>query len=122
MDIIFLRRLAIETVIGIYDWERAIRQRIVIDLEMAADIRPAAAADHIDKTLNYKAVAKRVIEFVGNSEFQLVETLAERTAQLVLDEFDVPWVRLTLDKGGAVRGAQGVGIIIERGRRPDGAA
>ena len=117
MDIIFLRDLRIDTIIGIYDWERSTRQTVSLDLEMATDIGKAAATDHIDDTLNYKAVAKRLIAFVGESEFQLVETLAERICTLVLEEFQVPWVRLTLNKGGAVRGAKGVGIIIERGTR-----
>lgn len=117
MDIIFIRDLRIDTVIGIYDWERSIRQTIRLDLEMAADIARAAASDRIEDTLNYKAVAKRVIAFVEQSEFQLVETLAERIAELVRSEFPVPWLRLTLNKGGAVRGAQGVGVIIERGDR-----
>lgn len=119
-DIIFLRDLRIATVIGIFDWERAVKQTVVLDLEMAADIRRAAASDHIDDTLNYKAVAKRLIQFVGESDFQLVETLAERVAAIVLDEFDVPWVRVTLNKQGAVRGARDVGVIIERGEKPGG--
>ncbi len=117
MDIIFIRDLRIDTVIGIYDWERAIRQTLSLTLEMATDIARAASSDHIDDTLNYKAVAKRVIAYVEASEFQLVETLAERVAQLVREEFAVSWLRLTLNKGGAVRGANGVGIIIERGER-----
>ncbi len=117
MDIIFLRDLRIDTVIGIYDWERRIRQTISLDLEMAADIRAAAASDAIDDTLNYKAVAKRLIQFVGESRFNLVETLAEKVAGIVREEFGVPWVRVTLNKVGAVRGAAGVGVIIERGDR-----
>lgn len=117
MDIIFIRDLRIDTVIGIYDWERSIRQTLHLDLEMATDIAKAAASDRIEDTLNYKAVAKRVIAFVEGSSFQLVETLAERIAELVREEFSVPWVRLSLNKGGAVRGAQGVGVIIERGTR-----
>lgn len=117
MDIIFLRGLKVETVIGIFDWERSTKQAVILDLEMAADIAGAAASDSIDDTLDYKAVAKRLIAFVGESEFQLVETLAERAAQLVLDEFQVPWLRLTLNKAGAVRGSQGVGVVIERGSR-----
>jgi dihydroneopterin aldolase len=117
MDTIFLRALRIETVIGIYDWERRIKQPVVIDLEMGADVRRAAAADNIEDTLNYKAVAKRIIAFVEASEFQLVETLAERIAEIVLAEFRVPWLRLTLNKPGAVRGARDAGVIIERGRR-----
>lgn len=116
MDIIFLRDLRIDTVIGIYDWERGIRQTVVLDLEMGADVARAATTDHIDDTLNYKAVAKRLIEFVEGSSFQLVETLAEQCAGIILDEFDVPWVRLTVNKKGAVRAARDVGVIIERGK------
>ncbi len=117
MDIIFIRDLRVDTVIGIYDWERSIKQTLRIDLEMATDIARAAASDSIEDTLNYKAVAKRIIAFVEGSSFQLVETLAERIAELVREEFAVPWVRLSLNKGGAVRGAAGVGVIIERGAR-----
>lgn len=115
MDIIYLHDLRIDTVIGVFDWERRVRQTVILDLEMAADIRRAAASDDLADTLNYKAVAKRLLEFVGHSEFQLVETLAERVAELVLEEFAVPWVRLRLNKQGAVRGARDVGVIIERG-------
>jgi len=117
MDIVYLRDLRIDTVIGIYDWERRTRQTIILDLEMSADIARAAASDHIDDTLNYKAVAKRLIDFVGNSDFQLVETLAERCSEIIREEFGVKWVRLTLNKKGAVRGATDVGVIIERGER-----
>ena len=117
MDIIYLHDLRIDTVIGVFDWERQVRQTVILDLEMAADIRRAAARDDLTDTLNYKAVAKRLIEFVGNSEFQLVETLAERVAELMLNEFGVPWLRLRVNKQGAVRGARDVGVIIERGVR-----
>jgi dihydroneopterin aldolase len=117
MDIIFIRDLRIETVIGIYDWERQIKQIVSLDLEMATDIRRAAASDAIEDTLNYKAVAKRLIQFVGDSQFLLVETLAERIADIVRHEFSVPWLRLTLSKPGAVRGSREVGVIIERGQR-----
>lgn len=117
MDIIFLQQLRIDTVIGIYDWERKIRQTVVFDIEMGADIAAAAATDSIDDTLNYKAVAKRVTAFVEQSRFGLVETLAENVAQIIRREFDVPWVRVTLNKAGAIRGALGVGVIIERGNR-----
>jgi len=119
MDIIYLSDLRIETIIGIYDWERRVRQVVSLDLEMATDIAKAAASDDIEDTLNYKAVAKRLISFVGESEFQLVETLAERVTGIILDEFNVPWVRLRLNKQGAVRGARDVGVIIERGVKPD---
>lgn len=117
MDIVFLRDLRIDTVIGIYGWERRVRQTLVFDLEMSADVARAAVSDDIVDTLNYKAVAKRLTEFVGQSEFLLVETLAERCAALVREEFGVRWVRLTLNKKGAVRGATDVGVIIERGER-----
>ncbi|UCC56436.1 MAG: dihydroneopterin aldolase [Gammaproteobacteria bacterium] len=114
MDIIFISDLRIETIIGIYDWERKVRQTVSLDLEMAADIRKAAATDRIEDTLNYKAVAKRLIAFVGDSEYQLVETLAEKIAEIVIDEFNVSWVRLKLHKPGALRGSRDVGILIER--------
>jgi dihydroneopterin aldolase len=119
MDIVFLRGLKIETVIGIYDWERKIRQSVVLDLEMGSDVGSAAASDRIEDALNYKAVAKRLIGFVEQSQFQLVETLAEQCAGIIRQEFGVPWVRLTLNKVGAVSGARDVGVIIERGQRPD---
>ncbi len=119
MDIIFLHDLRVETVIGIWGWERKIRQTVAIDLEMAADIRKAAASDSVEDTLNYKAVAKRLQQFVGDSSFQLVETLAEKIAGIVLDEFGVPWVRVRVNKPGAIRGARDVGVLIERGTRPD---
>jgi dihydroneopterin aldolase len=116
MDIVYLSDLRIDTVIGIYDWERRIKQTVSLNLEMATDVAKAAASDNIKDACDYKAVAKRLIEFVGNSEFLLVETLAERIAQIVLNEFGIPWLRLKVDKQGAVRGAQGVGVIIERSR------
>ena len=117
MDIVYLRDLRIDTVIGIFDWERRTTQTIILDLEMSVDIAKAAASDDIKDTLNYKAVAKRLIDFVGGSDFQLVETLAERCAQIIREEFDVRWVKLTLNKKGAVRGADDVGVMIERGER-----
>lgn len=119
MDTIFLHELKVDTVIGIWDWERKIRQTVVIDLEMAADISKAAASDSVDDTLNYKLVAKRIQQFVGDAEFQLVETLAEKIAGIVRDEFAVPWVRVRVNKPGAIRGARDVGVLIERGTRTD---
>jgi len=116
MDIVYIRDLRIETVIGIYDWEREIRQTVSLDLEMGTDIRRAGETDHIDDTLDYKSVAKRLIEFVGGSEFQLVEALAENCAQIGLIEFDVPWLKRRLRKPGAVTGSQDVGVIIERSK------
>lgn len=117
MDIIYIRDLKIETVIGIYVWERQVKQPIILNLQMATDIQRAALTDQIENTLNYKAVAKRLIDFVSHSQFQLVETLAEKIAEIVITEFNVPWVRLELNKRGAVRGARDVGILIERGMK-----
>ncbi len=117
MDIVYIRDLEIETVIGIYDWERQIQQTIRIDLEMGTDIRRAAVTDSIEDTLNYKAVAKRIIRYVEETQPDLVETLAENIASIVMNEFGVPWLRLTLGKPGAVRRSREVGIIIERGSR-----
>lgn len=117
MDIVYIRELQVETVIGIYDWERKVRQTVSLDLEMGTDIRAAAATEDIENTLNYKTVAKRLIAFISQSEFLLVETMAEEVAQIVQDEFNVPWLRLRLGKPGAVRGARDVGVIIERGER-----
>ena len=118
MDVIFLHDLRVETVIGIWEWERKIRQTVAIDLEMSADIRKAAATDSVEDTLNYKLVAKRLQQFIGESSFQLVETLAEKIAGLLLEEFDIAWVKVKVSKPGAIRGARDVGVIIERGRRP----
>lgn len=114
MDIVYIRELEIETVIGIFDWERKIKQTVSLDLEMAADNRRAAASDKIEDAVDYKSVAKRIIDFVEKSEFQLVETMAEHIAAIILNEFNVPWVRLRLSKPGAVRGSKDVGVIIER--------
>jgi dihydroneopterin aldolase len=114
MDIIFLSGLTTECIIGIWDWERRVKQKVVIDLEMAADIRRAARSDAIEDTLDYKRVSKRLLGFVAESQFQLVETLTERIAQIIVTEFNVPWVRVRLNKQGAIRGSRDVGILIER--------
>jgi dihydroneopterin aldolase len=117
MDIIYLKDLRIDTIVGIYAWERRTRQTVIFDIEMGADISKAARTDAIEDTLNYKAVAKHIISFVENSDCQLIETLAERVADILLREFKVPWLRLSLNKQGAVRGVRDVGVIIERGSR-----
>ena len=117
MDIVYIRGLQADAVIGIYDFERAHRQNLVLDLELGTDIRPAAAGDDISLTLNYKAVTETVERFVKESDFALVETLAQRCAEMIMSEFKVPWLRLSLSKPGAMRQAQDVGIIIERGQR-----
>ena len=114
MDTIFIERLEIDTVIGVHDWERQVRQRVSLDLEMAFDIRAAAADDDVNRTLDYAAVAERVIAFVEASAFELVETLAEHVARLIVDEFGVARVSLRLDKPMALRQAKSVGIRIVR--------
>jgi dihydroneopterin aldolase len=114
MDKIFLSALSIECIVGIWDWERRVKQTVILDIEMATDIRKAAASDHIDDTIDYKGVSKRLQSFVGDSQFNLVETLAERIAQLIIAEFGVSWVKVRLNKRGAIRGARDVGIEIER--------
>ncbi len=117
MDIVYLNDLRVDTVIGVYDWERRTRQTIILDIEMGTDIRRAAETDSIEHTLDYKAVAKRLFAYIGASEFELVETLAERVASVLLDEFQVRWCRIRLNKKGAVRGVRDVGVIIERGQK-----
>ena len=117
MDIVYIRDLRIETIIGIYDWEREVKQTISLDLEMAHDILRAAETDDIQYALNYKSIAKRLIAFIEASEFLLVERRAEEIASIVRNEFSVPWLKLRVSKPGALRGSQDVGIIIERGER-----
>ncbi|MGR9053363.1 MAG: dihydroneopterin aldolase [Gammaproteobacteria bacterium] len=117
MDIIFLGGLEIETIIGIYDWERITKQKVILDIEMAYDIAKAAETDDIAYTLDYKTVSKRIISFVQTSEFYLVEKLIVEIADIIRNEFGVCWVKITLNKKGAIRGASDVGIIIERGEK-----
>jgi dihydroneopterin aldolase len=114
LDKIFIHALKTETIVGIFDWERQVKQTVLIDVEFSADIRKAALTDSIDDTLNYKGVAKRVLTFVEASSFHLVETLAEHIAMLLLEEFSVAWVRIALSKPGAIRSSRDVGVILER--------
>ncbi len=116
MDSVFIRDLRVETVVGIYDWERRIRQSVSLDLDMGTDIQAAAKSGRIEDTLDYKAVAKRVAQFVSQQKFQLVETLAEKVAALILDEFNIQQVKVTVHKPGAVSGSKSVGVSIERSR------
>jgi dihydroneopterin aldolase len=114
LDKIFIHALKTEAIVGIFDWERQVKQTVLIDIEFSGDIRKAALSDSIDDTLNYKGVAKRVLAFVEASRFHLVETLAEHIAMLILEDFAVPWVRIALSKPGAIRGSRDVGVILER--------
>ncbi|MGA7824684.1 MAG: dihydroneopterin aldolase, partial [Steroidobacteraceae bacterium] len=115
-DRIFLHGLTAECIIGFIDWERRVKQTVVVDLEMPVDCRRAALTDEVVDTLDYKKVAKRVLAFIEASEVKLVETLAERLALLVLAEFGVEWVRVSLNKPGAIRNSRDVGVVIERTR------
>jgi 7,8-dihydroneopterin aldolase/epimerase/oxygenase len=115
-DRIFLHGLTADCIIGFIDWERRVRQTVVVDLEMPVDCRRAALTDEVVDTLDYKKVAKRALEFIGASEFKLVETLAHRLALLILEEFGVEWVRISLNKPGAIRNSRDVGVVIERTR------
>jgi 7,8-dihydroneopterin aldolase/epimerase/oxygenase len=116
MDKIFIRALKAEAIIGIYDWERQVKQAVIVDIEISADVRKAALSDSIEDTLNYKRVAKRVLAFIESSRCRLVETLSEQIAMLILEEFGVAAVRIDLSKPGAVRSSKEVGVIIERNR------
>lgn len=118
MDTIFLRDLRIRTIVGIWEWERRLPQVVSIDLDMATDIRRAAGSDQIGDTLDYKAVTRRINAFVADSRFNLIETMAEQIAGIIISEFDVPWVRVAVHKPWAIRGSRDVGVAIERGARP----
>ena len=115
MDRVLIEALAVETVIGVYDWERTIRQRLVMDLEMATDIRAAAADDDLTHTLDYAAISARIQTYAEESQFELVETFAERLAALLREEFSIPWLTMTVRKPGAVPEAAAVGVRIVRG-------
>jgi dihydroneopterin aldolase len=115
-DRVFLRELAAECIIGFLEWERMVKQTVYLDIEAPVDCRRAALSDDVTHTLDYKRLSKLVLAFVGASDFKLVETLADRTAKLILSEFDIPWVRLTINKRGAIRGSRDVGVSIERTR------
>jgi len=117
MDIIFLGGLEIDTIIGIYDWEREKRQTVILDIEMTFDIQKAAETDDIQYTLDYKTVSDRIISFVKESRFFLVERLISEIAHIIRTEFNVPWVKVTLNKKGAIGSGINVGIIIERGEK-----
>ena len=116
MDKIFIHALRTEAIIGIFDWERQVKQTVIVDIEISADIHKAALSDSIDDTLNYKRVAKRVLAFVEESKFHLVETLAEHLAMLILEDFGIAWVRISLSKPGAIRDSRDVGVVLERNR------
>ena len=115
-DRIFLRGLTAECIIGFIDWERRVKQTVVVDLELPVDCRQASSSDEVADTVDYKKVAKRVLAFIEASEFKLVETLAQRLALLLLEEFGLEWLRLSINKPGAIRNSRDVGVFIERSR------
>jgi dihydroneopterin aldolase len=115
MDIVYIRGLEVKTVIGVYDWEREIKQPISVDLDMASDMGKAAATDDHQYVLDYKIVCVRVAEFIEQSKLQLLEAMAEGIARLIQEEFKVSWVRVKLSKPAAITGAREVGVVIERG-------
>jgi dihydroneopterin aldolase len=115
-DIIFLRGLAIETTIGFFEWERHVKQTVVLDLEIPCDCARAAGSDEVHDTVDYKSISKRCIAFVSEAQFHLVETLAHKLAMTLLAEYDIAWIRLSLNKPGAIRGSRDVGVSIERHR------
>ncbi len=116
MDKIFIHALKTEAIIGIFDWERQVKQTVIVDIEIGADIAKAALSDSIEDTLNYKRIAKRVLAFVEASKFHLVETLAEHIAMLLLEDFGIGWVSISLSKPGAIRSSRDVGVMLERTR------
>lgn len=118
MDILYIEQLSIETTIGVLSWERQIKQRVVIDLELAMDNRRVARSDTIEHALDYDALSRRLIAYVEASEFMLIETLAEHIAELIMQEFHTPWLSLRLSKPGAIRGAKNVGVKLVRGTLP----
>lgn len=117
MDIVFIKQLEVRTTIGVFDWEREIKQKLVFDIELGTDIKKSAETDSLEDTLDYKAISHAVHDFVEASEYQLVETVAEKVAELVLKDFPVKWLSLELHKPGAVSVSQSVGVKIERGQR-----
>ncbi len=120
MDTVFIRGLRVETVIGVYDWERRVRQTLLFDLDMAHEIAPAAASDDLALALDYHAVSVRIAELAEQARPELLETLAEQVAAMVMSDFGVPWLRLAITKPTALSQADGVGVVIERGTRPQG--
>jgi dihydroneopterin aldolase len=115
MDITYISGLRANAVIGVYDWERDIRQPLVLDLELGCDTTRAAASDDLTLAVDYAAISQCVLEFVQASEYLLIETLAEAVARMLIEDMNVQWLRLRLGKPGAVPEADDVGVIIERG-------
>lgn len=119
MDIVFIEELSVITTIGVYDWEQTIQQKLVFDIEMGWDNCKAAASDDVNDCLSYADISDAVIKHVESQRFALVERVAEEIAELLLQRFNSPWVRIKVSKPGAVAQARNVGVVIERGQRPN---
>ena len=117
MDTIFLQGITAHCVVGVWDWEKSITQKIIVDLELATDITQAAKTDQLEDTLDYKSIAEAVIAMLEASRFQLIEKMAEEVAELVMQQYSIPWVKVRINKGGAVKHVANVGVMIERGQR-----
>ncbi|NIL27656.1 bifunctional dihydroneopterin aldolase/7,8-dihydroneopterin epimerase [Yersinia massiliensis] len=117
MDIVFIEELSVITTIGVYDWEQTIEQKLVFDIEMGWDNRKAAASDDVNDCLSYADISDSVIKHASSQRFALVERVAEEIAELLLQRFKSPWVRVKVSKPGAVAQARNVGVVIERGQR-----
>jgi dihydroneopterin aldolase len=120
MDIVYLRELKVETIIGVYDWERQARQTLVLDIDMGFDICRAAVSDDIEYALDYNKVAKRIVSFIEGCKYRLIETVAEQCASIILHEFDAKGCRVSVSKPGAIVNARNVGVRIERGEKLGG--
>lgn len=118
MDIIYLHGLKCECTIGVWEWEKTITQTLTLDIDLATNTASAAVTDKLADALDYQAIAARVQNYAKDHRFDLIETLVERLASVILDEFDTPWVKIKLDKGQAVKGVKNVGVVIERGTKP----
>ncbi|EDP58402.1 bifunctional dihydroneopterin aldolase/7,8-dihydroneopterin epimerase [Vibrio sp. AND4] len=116
LDKVFIEQLAVITTIGVYDWEQQIKQKLVLDIEMAHDNKPAGKSDDVQDALDYSQVSEAVLNHIENGRFLLVERVAEEVAELIMQRFSVPWVKIRLAKPGAVPQARAVGVVIERGQ------
>ncbi|WP_438468670.1 bifunctional dihydroneopterin aldolase/7,8-dihydroneopterin epimerase [Vibrio vulnificus] len=116
LDKVFIEQLEVITTIGVYDWEQQIKQKLVLDIEMAHDNRPAGKSDDVADALDYAQVSEAVLNHIESGRFLLVERVAEEVAEFIMTQFSVPWIRIRLAKPGAVPQARAVGVVIERGQ------
>ena len=114
MDKIFIKNIEVETIIGIFEWEREVKQSVFIDIEIDLNLQKSGATDKISNSLDYKKISKRIINFTIGSKFKLIESLADKIAKIVLNEFNVKRVSVSVKKQGALRGSELVGVNIVR--------